>query len=185
MGGHGSSRLATNPEYGARSGGSDSWSGHGPVRLEKFIFPARRNLRDFGRPVRKRAGEFRGRSGGDDHAYFRQKLRTLIEARAGWVCCEAADESQAIEMHSSTQPDVTLVDLHMPGVDEFKTSRQILDGRADAKILMVTLFGSRHHADEARRVGLKGCCSKNSYKNIVGAVEAVLRGDTYFPEFIE
>jgi DNA-binding NarL/FixJ family response regulator len=121
----------------------------------------------------------------DDHDQFRKQLRSLIESRGDWqVCCEAADGNEAVIKHGPANPNVTIMDFHMPGLDGLRASRRILADNPGAAILMITVFASEQLAEQAKRAGIKGFCSKNKASSIVSAIEALLRGETYFLQAI-
>jgi DNA-binding NarL/FixJ family response regulator len=118
----------------------------------------------------------------DDHKQFRGKLRSLVETHRDWVvCCEAADGLEAVEKHGSVAPHVTVMDFSMPVLDGLKASRLILVKHPDATILMVTVTVSPQLAHEAKKAGIKGFCHKEHGHCIIDAIEALLRGETYFP----
>ena len=113
----------------------------------------------------------------DDHDQCRLKLRLLIDSQSDWkVCAEAADGIEAIE----ADRHLTVMDFNMPLLDGLKASRQILRERPDAAILMVTVSASDQLAKEAKRVGIRGFCSKKEGESIIRAIETLLRGKTYF-----
>jgi DNA-binding NarL/FixJ family response regulator len=120
----------------------------------------------------------------DDHDHVRRQLRRLIELKSDWVvCCEATNGKEAVEKHPR-EADVTLMDFNMPETDGLKASRLILLKSPDASILMVTVFWSRQLCEEARNAGLKGVCSKGESERILEGIETLLRGETYFPAFV-
>jgi DNA-binding NarL/FixJ family response regulator len=120
----------------------------------------------------------------DDHDYVRRQLRRLIELKRDWVvCCEATNGKEAVEKHPR-EAHVTLMDFNMPEMDGLKASRLILLKSPDASILMVTVFWSRQLCEEARNAGLKGVCSKGESERILEGIETLLRGETYFPAFV-
>jgi DNA-binding NarL/FixJ family response regulator len=49
-------------------------------------------------------------------------------------------------------------------------------------ILMVTIHFSPQLAEEARRVGIRGVCSKLDVGSIIGAVDSLLHRRPYFPQ---
>jgi DNA-binding NarL/FixJ family response regulator len=119
----------------------------------------------------------------DDNTEFRRHLRTLIESQDDWkVCCEAADGSEAVEKYGTANPQLTVMDFNMPGLDGLKASREILTKNPDAPILMVTVFNSSQLAKEAKRAGIKGFCSKIHIDCITEAIRALLQGRTYFTD---
>jgi DNA-binding NarL/FixJ family response regulator len=120
----------------------------------------------------------------DDHDHVRRQLRRLIELKRDWVvCCEATNGKEAVEKHPR-EAHVTLMDFNMPEMDGLKASRLILLKSPDASILMVTVFWSRQLCEEPRNAGLKGVCSKGESDRILEGIETLLRGETYFPAFV-
>ena len=120
----------------------------------------------------------------DDHDHVRRQLRRLIELKRDWVvCCEATNGKEAVEKHPR-EAHVTLMDFNMPEMDGLKASRFILLKSPDASILMVTVFWSRQLCEEARNAGLKGVCAKGESERILEGIETLLRGETYFPAFV-
>jgi DNA-binding NarL/FixJ family response regulator len=119
----------------------------------------------------------------DDNDQFRRHLRSLIESQDDWkVCCEAADGGEAVEKYGPANPQLTVMDFNMPGLDGLKASREILAKNPDAPTLMVTVFKSSQLADEAKRAGIKGFCSKIHIDCITEAINALLQGRTYFSD---
>ncbi|GAC1670214.1 MAG: hypothetical protein NVS9B4_26210 [Candidatus Acidiferrum sp.] len=72
------------------------------------------------------------------------------------------------------------MDFNMPVVDGLKASRRIIGNDPEAAILMVTVFASQQLADEAKRAGVRGFCTKTESDCIIEAIETLLRGETYF-----
>jgi DNA-binding NarL/FixJ family response regulator len=52
----------------------------------------------------------------DDHALFRDSLKSLLEARSHTVVAEAKNGREAIEMTRRFKPDLVLMDLSLPDV---------------------------------------------------------------------
>jgi DNA-binding NarL/FixJ family response regulator len=118
----------------------------------------------------------------DDHDHVRRQLRSLIESQRDWtVCCEATDGQEAVDKHGGVEPHVTLMDFNMPEMDGLKASKIILARRPNAAIMMVTVFSSEQLADEARKAGVKGLCTKSEASCILQGIERLLRGETHFP----
>jgi NarL family two-component system response regulator LiaR len=78
----------------------------------------------------------------DDHAIVRQGLRSYIELQPDMqVIAEGGNGFEAVSLTSSTQPDVILLDLLMPGLDGVEATRKIMQNHPQTRILILTSFG--------------------------------------------
>ena len=119
----------------------------------------------------------------DDNAAVRHYLRGLLELQNTWrVCDEARTGSEALERVKENPPDVILLDFQMPDLNGIDVAKQVTQLFPDIPILMVTIHLSNQLAEEARKAGIRGVCSKTDVGSIVGAVDALLHQQTYFPQ---
>jgi DNA-binding NarL/FixJ family response regulator len=121
----------------------------------------------------------------DDHHHIRLQLRHLLESVTAWeVCGEAVNGREAVDKHFSMQPHVTVMDFNMPVLNGLDAARLILQQCPDAAILLLTVFTSSELAHQARRHGIKAFCCKSQIHCIVAAIESLLRGESYFPQWL-
>jgi|SRR5271163_1426942 DNA-binding NarL/FixJ family response regulator len=119
----------------------------------------------------------------DDNATVRHFLRGLLEQQDAWrVCGEARTGVEALDRIRENPPDVVLLDFQMPDMNGIDTARQISLLFPEIPILMVTIHLSQQLTEEARRAGIRGVCCKSDVGSIIGAVDAVLHHQTYFPQ---
>jgi DNA-binding NarL/FixJ family response regulator len=97
----------------------------------------------------------------DDHALFRESLRSLIEARGFAVVGEARDGREACEMARRLSPDIVLMDLSMPGVDGLAATRQISAELPAVKVVVLTASDDDAKLFEAIKAGAQGYLLKN------------------------
>jgi DNA-binding NarL/FixJ family response regulator len=117
----------------------------------------------------------------DDSPAIRQCLRGLLDHHADWrVCDEAANGKEAVERFQKAKPDLIVIDFQMPEMNGLEAARHIADLSPKTPILMVTIHLSKQLTDEARRVGIRGTCTKTDIHCVVDAVGALLRQETYF-----
>jgi NarL family two-component system response regulator LiaR len=99
----------------------------------------------------------------DDHALVRGGVRGLLLTEADMdLVGEAASGSEAVEKVLALQPDVILLDLHMPekgGVEAISEIKQVLPG---ARILVLTSFASDEDVFPAIKAGALGYLLKDS-----------------------
>ena len=119
----------------------------------------------------------------DDNPAVRHYLRGLLELQSTWrVCGEACTGGEVLERVQDNPPDMILLDFQMPDLNGLDVARRIARLFPDIPILMVTIHLSQQLADEARKAGIRGVCSKSDVGSIVGAVDALLQRQTYFPQ---
>jgi DNA-binding NarL/FixJ family response regulator len=75
-----------------------------------------------------------------------------------------------------------LLDFQMPDVNGIDVARQVSQLFPQIPILMVTIHLSKQLAEEARKVGIRGVCSKSDVGSIVEAVDTLLHHGSYFPQ---
>ena len=119
----------------------------------------------------------------DDNPTVRHYLRGLLELQSTWrVCGEAPSGGEALQRVKEDPPDMILLDFQMPDLNGIDVARQITQLFPDIPILMVTIHVSRQLTEEARKVGIRGVCSKSDVGSIVEAVDTLLHERTYFPQ---
>jgi DNA-binding NarL/FixJ family response regulator len=98
----------------------------------------------------------------DDHRLFAQALEAILATDDRIeVLGRAAGGAEAVELAASLEPDVTLMDIAMPGMDGFEATRRIRKQKADACVLMLTGSNSRADVDLARQAGAAGYVTKD------------------------
>ena len=114
----------------------------------------------------------------DDHALFRQGVKSLLAAEADMqVVGEARNGGEAVELASELRPDVVLVDIGMPGLSSFEAARQIKKLRPETRVLFLTMFDDEDYLVESMEAGASGYLLKDSpITQLVSAVREVARG---------
>ena len=97
----------------------------------------------------------------DDHALFRDGLRSLLEARGVDVVAEARNGREAVDQARALHPNVVLMDLTMPVMGGLEATRLISAELPDVKVVVLT--ASEEDADlfEAVKSGAEGFLPKN------------------------
>jgi DNA-binding NarL/FixJ family response regulator len=118
----------------------------------------------------------------DDHAPTREDVRAALEQDADFdVCAEAADAPGAVAGALREQPDVCLLDVHMPGRG-VAAAWEIHSRLPRVKVVMLTI--SREDADlfGALRAGALGYLLKDmDPRSLPRALQSVLAGEVAIP----
>lgn len=90
----------------------------------------------------------------DDRALVRAELRTVLElSETISVVGEAADGWEALRQTEKLKPDIVLMDLEMPGLDGFETTRRIKAQRLARTVIIFTVYGSEINRLKAIEAG--------------------------------
>lgn len=116
----------------------------------------------------------------DDEAIVRDGLRTIIDLEDDMtVVGEAADGAQAVAAARELRPDVTLVDIQMPGLDGIEATRQMMKAPDPPRVLVLTTFDRNEYVYGAMRAGASGFLLKDVRRHqLTDAIRTVVRGDT-------
>lgn len=115
----------------------------------------------------------------DDQAMVRAGLRMILDSEADiTVCGEASDGSEAVALAASTEPDVILMDIRMPGLDGISAARDVLAHCPKVRVVILTTFDDDEHVYEALQVGASGFLLKSADGDtLVNAVRVVASGE--------
>ena len=115
----------------------------------------------------------------DDHEPFRRGLRTMLRSEADiTVVGEAGNGPGAIARADSTQPDVVLMDVKMPGLDGLEATRRILNTSPHIRVLVLTMADDAESVFTALQAGARGYLVKGALKaDVLRAIRGVAAGD--------
>ncbi|MBX3144666.1 MAG: response regulator transcription factor [Trueperaceae bacterium] len=116
----------------------------------------------------------------DDHAMFRQGLKSILETEPGFrVIGEAATGREAVRHALETQPDVILMDIQMPELDGVAATKAILSEWTDARVIILTMYRQDKYVFEAIKVGARGYMLKDAdADDLISSIRAVAAGET-------
>ena len=97
----------------------------------------------------------------DDHALFRDGLRSLLKAQGHEVVGEAKNGKEAIALAHEQKPDVVLMDLSMPELDGLSATRQLVAEIPGVRVVILTASEEDSSLFEAIKAGAQGYLPKN------------------------
>jgi DNA-binding NarL/FixJ family response regulator len=116
----------------------------------------------------------------DDDDLMRAGLRSVLSSdETVEVVGEASDGRAAVERVRELRPDIVLMDVRMPGVDGISATRDVLETRADVKVVILTTFEEDDYIFGARRPGAAGFLLKRtSPEELISALHTVASGES-------
>ncbi len=117
----------------------------------------------------------------DDHAVLRAGLRLLIDAEPDLETVgEAGSIREAIFEARSTNPDLVLLDIVMPGESGLDGIPKLLHEHPDLKVLVLSMQDDPRYVREAFAVGASGYVLKEAADaEVVSAIREVSAGGRY------
>ena len=115
----------------------------------------------------------------DDHSVMRMGLAALLGTQKDLqIVGDAGDGETGIRKALKLRPDVVIMDLMMPVMDGVATTRELLAKMPEAKVLILTTFGSSDGIAHALESGAKGAIMKTAdLAELLDAIRAVARGE--------
>lgn len=117
----------------------------------------------------------------DDHPQLRARIREALEAGGFEVCAEAATGTAAVRLAQEHQPDIVLLDIHMPG-SGIRAAGEITRLLPEIAVVMLTV--SREDADlfASLQAGASGYLLKDTDPaRLPAALLGVLSGEAAIP----
>jgi DNA-binding NarL/FixJ family response regulator len=116
----------------------------------------------------------------DDHAMFRSGVRHDIGPFVT-VVGEGEDVPSAVEVIRRANPDVVLLDVHLPGGGGVEVIKQVLAESPDVRFLALSVSDAAEDVIGVIRAGARGYVTKSiSAPELVEAIGRVADGDAVF-----
>lgn len=119
----------------------------------------------------------------DDHPLVRKGIAAILANETDMkLVAEAGSGLEAVEAFRQFHPDVTLMDLRMPGMDGIEATKNIRKIDPEAKIIALTSYDGDQEIYRALEAGVRGYILKESvHTEIVRAIRVVQSGKRLMP----
>src|SRR6185436_87195 len=119
----------------------------------------------------------------EDHPVVREGLRTIISSQSDMVMvAQAGNAEQAIAEFRRHRPDVTLMDLRLPGTNGTDTLIAIRGEFPDARIIMLSMSDGDGEIQRAMRAGAAAYLLKSMPNDqILSVIRSVHAGRRHVP----
>ena len=122
----------------------------------------------------------------DDQAVVRQGFVALINTVPDMeVIAEGLNGQQAIDLYEQHTPDVTLIDLRMPGVGGVEAISAIRSNYPDARLIVLTTYDGDEDIYRSLQAGARGYLLKDVFfEELETAIRSVHAGSRHIPAAI-
>ena len=119
----------------------------------------------------------------DDHALLLEGIAALVNTESDMrLVAEASNREEAIEKFRSYRPDVTLMDLQMPGLNGIEAISRIQSEFPNARIIVLTTYTGDVQVLRALKAGARGYILKGHvHRELLDAIRAVHAGQKRIP----
>jgi DNA-binding NarL/FixJ family response regulator len=96
----------------------------------------------------------------DDHASFRRAVRLVLEYEGYDVVGEASDGEQAIAAAKELEPELVLLDVHMPGIDGFEVADRLSTQEGGPAVILTSSRDGTDFDQRVKKSGARGFVPK-------------------------
>jgi len=117
----------------------------------------------------------------DDHPIVRERLIEVINRESDlWVCGEAADRIEALQLIREARPDLAIVDLTLKNSHGLELIKDLQSSVPHTQILVVSMQEESLYAERCIRAGAHGYITKQeATRSILSAIRTVLDSGIY------
>jgi DNA-binding NarL/FixJ family response regulator len=119
----------------------------------------------------------------DDHPLLREGIVSLVEKQADMlIVAEASNGEEALQLFERHNPDITLMDFRLPGMDGVEAMTAIVSKHPEARIIMLTSLSGDTQIARALKAGARGYLLKDLLrKELIEAIRTVQAGRKRIP----
>jgi DNA-binding NarL/FixJ family response regulator len=119
----------------------------------------------------------------DDHPLMRIGVASIVNARSDMtVVAQTGTGTEAVTLFSKHKPDVTLMDLRLPGMSGVDAIRTIRATHPRARFVVLTTYEGDADIHRALEAGAQGYVIKGMpYQTLVDALHRVHQGGRFLP----
>jgi len=119
----------------------------------------------------------------DDHSLLRKGIAALVNAEPDMkLIAEASNGQEAVESFRLHRPDVTLMDIQMPGFNGIEAINRIRSEFPDAHIIVLTTYTGDAQVVKALRAGARAYILKGHvHRELLETIRAVHAGQKRIP----
>lgn len=120
----------------------------------------------------------------DDYPELRLALRLMLHlSKDITVVCERDNGQEAVDCVRQLQPNILVMDIHMPVLNGFEATRQIVQLSVPTHVILISSYREHFFVRQAAEAGAKGFVLKDDVPRfLLRAIEAVQHGELFFKD---
>ena len=120
----------------------------------------------------------------DDHNLFRDGIKLIIDEEDDIKYIGGFQNGSELLSHLKyEEPDIVLMDISMPVMDGFETTKKVLEKYPKVRIIVLSMHDDEEHYHKMIELGVKGFILKKSGSfEMVKAIREVYDGGNYFSQ---
>jgi len=111
----------------------------------------------------------------EDHVLVRQSIRAFLQGAAFEVVGEASTGSEALQLAIELQPDLIIMDVHLPEMSGIEATRQIRRQCPNIRVIALTAYNEKAYQRALREAGADGFVLKTAeFSELVQVIRQVM-----------
>jgi len=116
----------------------------------------------------------------DDHELVRTGIRRLLEDMDCEVVATVASGEEAADRVQQLQPDIALIDIHMPGIGGLEASQRVQRFSPQCRVIILTAHTQGPLPRALLETGVAGFLTKGcAFAEMQAAIHKVCKGERY------
>ncbi|MGA3172643.1 MAG: response regulator transcription factor [Chthoniobacteraceae bacterium] len=117
----------------------------------------------------------------EDHPMFRERLAAVVSKHGDmFVCGEADNVHEAVELAESLRPSIAIVDITLRGSNGLDFLKDLKARGIDLPVLVLSMHDEAIYAERVLRAGARGYITKyEASSEVLAAIDQVLKGEVY------
>lgn len=117
----------------------------------------------------------------EDHVLVRESIRRFLQEASFEVVGEAGSGSEAVQLADALQPDLVIMDIHLPEMSGIEATRQIRQRAPGVRVIALTAYNENAYRRALIDAGASGFILKTAaFSEFLAEIERVLT-DTQQP----
>ncbi|MFN8531627.1 MAG: response regulator transcription factor [Anaerolineae bacterium] len=115
----------------------------------------------------------------EDHVLVRQSIRAFLEGEAFEVIGEASTGTEAVQLALDLQPDLVIMDIHLPEMNGIEATRRIRRQCPDMRIIALTAYNERAYQRALESAGAADFVLKTAeFSELLTIIKKVLESES-------